>query len=490
MGRPAKRPRLQRAGNIYHANPLQHEQQRLRVFWDIGTTTISVSEALVRVTKSLPNNELFDVEIGQVHQIDFGDGKTPYISNVCAYYKEEDDEQERLYLGQEVGSLLARGAIDDPDVLSLFKLAISEVGDEGVMRARSKVRQALQRHRRENVGVVADIVQHVWALARAQISETYRFEDVWEVPIDFILGVPSTWTVIENQKILSGFEAGIMKTKPAGADLNVTYELCHEPVASVANVLQCDSGPNYYKVGSTLVVVDAGGGTVDLATWTIEKLNPPKLRQEIVGDGGYCGSVTVNEVFKQRLETALRKHSPAASKQPGLQLSKMMRRLEHGFEATKKSFKNDNPKYFVECPAIAPRRHKGLLLEAGYEIQQDVVIIQQKEMEAIFQRSVETIRKLVHCQIESYKKLHDDLAPSAILLIGCYSLNPYLYDCLNAAFSEELRVDRPKSSMACMVSDGGIYAGGWSDFITKRMPSISYGFSQDIDYDKKTHGEQ
>ena len=57
------------------------------------------------------------------------------------------------------------------------------------------------------------------------------------------------------------------------------------------------------KVGDGVVVVDAGGGTVDLITYKISKLDPTLEVQEAAeGSGGLCGSPFLNQRFEQFLK--------------------------------------------------------------------------------------------------------------------------------------------------------------------------------------------
>lgn len=57
------------------------------------------------------------------------------------------------------------------------------------------------------------------------------------------------------------------------------------------------------SVGDTIVLCDAGGGTVDLITFSILQLTPTlRLKEEAAGDGFLCGSTSLNRRFEQFLE--------------------------------------------------------------------------------------------------------------------------------------------------------------------------------------------
>jgi hypothetical protein len=54
-------------------------------------------------------------------------------------------------------------------------------------------------------------------------------------------------------------------------------------------------------------VCDAGGGTVDLISYTVVKLEPVvEVKEAAPGTGGLCGSTYINGRFKEYLEFRLR----------------------------------------------------------------------------------------------------------------------------------------------------------------------------------------
>lgn len=64
------------------------------------------------------------------------------------------------------------------------------------------------------------------------------------------------------------------------------------------------------SVGDTFVICDAGGGTVDLISYTVTKLDPIiEVKEAAPGSGGHCGSTFINGRFKDYLQFRLR-HEP------------------------------------------------------------------------------------------------------------------------------------------------------------------------------------
>jgi molecular chaperone DnaK (HSP70) len=60
------------------------------------------------------------------------------------------------------------------------------------------------------------------------------------------------------------------------------------------------------KVGDTFVVCDAGGGTVDLISYTITKPSPKlEIKEAAAGTGALCGSTFLNRRFGEFITSKL-----------------------------------------------------------------------------------------------------------------------------------------------------------------------------------------
>ena len=493
------------------ARPQQHERERLRICWDIGTTYISVSyiKCAKAQAMSMQKKSIFS----EIEKVDFfRDGKTFWISTNCAYWKGPDDRKAKLYLGEEaIEDLLVRKHIRDEDVLHLWKLALDVpeqtddadiVGDESPnVSIRRQVRRTLERlsgirllsmndsKPLRDIDLVGDVVENIWNRVYEQIRENGTLTiSVPDPVIDFVICVPSIWTVVENQKMLSGFIDGVIRGSNPLLMENLTFELCHEPTAAMGYVFSKEQN-QYYSIDDTVVIADMGGGSVDVTTVTIEKKFPPMLRQEVTGDGDYCGSVMLNETFRQRvnrqLEGLVRRLGPATH----VTLQKKMSRLLSGFERAKKGFDNKQPDYFIHCEGLMEGNGQPLSNE-GYRIVDDGVYVSQSEMRQIFDPTVEKIKALIRRQLQAYAEKTNGRIPIAVVLLGCFSENAYVLRCIKEEFDTKLRIERASGEKFCMVSNGGIIASGNKDFIRERRALISYGFSQDIDWDPDIHDER
>jgi hypothetical protein len=75
---------------------------------------------------------------------------------------------------------------------------------------------------------------------------------------------------------------------------------------AAANYVLNGLDPHGLNVDDTFVVCDAGGGTVDLISYTIMQLQPIlKVKEAAAGTGGLCGSTFLNRRFADYLVAKL-----------------------------------------------------------------------------------------------------------------------------------------------------------------------------------------
>ena len=78
-----------------------------------------------------------------------------------------------------------------------------------------------------------------------------------------------------------------------------------EPEAAAVYALDV-LDPHIIEVGDTFVLCDAGGGTLDLISYTVKKLKPKlEITEAVPGTGSLCGSTFLNRRFEIFLEENL-----------------------------------------------------------------------------------------------------------------------------------------------------------------------------------------
>ncbi|RYP45715.1 hypothetical protein DL768_007979 [Monosporascus sp. mg162] len=137
---------------------------------------------------------------------------------------------------------------------------------------------------------LSGLLEHLFATTGGEVGP------IDGTSVEFILTVPAIWTEKATQRTIKALERAQKFSR--GAPVSVVSE----PEAAAIYTLH-RATRHGMKVGESFVVVDAGGGTVDLITYTINSLNPTlEVTESALGSGGMCGSSLLNSRFMQFLD--------------------------------------------------------------------------------------------------------------------------------------------------------------------------------------------
>lgn len=110
--------------------------------------------------------------------------------------------------------------------------------------------------------------------------------------------VPAVWSDLAQAKTRACAEKAGMGTGSA-------LHIISEPEAAAMYALNI-MDPHNVEVGDTFVLCDAGGGTVDLISYTVSALKPIlEIIEASPGSGSLCGSSFLNRIFEQCLRKKL-----------------------------------------------------------------------------------------------------------------------------------------------------------------------------------------
>lgn len=113
-------------------------------------------------------------------------------------------------------------------------------------------------------------------------------------PLEFVITVPAVWSDAAQAKTRACAEN-------AGMGLGSALHIISEPEAAAMYALDA-MDPHNIKIGDTFVLVDAGGGTVDLISYTVIALKPLHITEASPGSGSLCGSSFLNRIFQKVLK--------------------------------------------------------------------------------------------------------------------------------------------------------------------------------------------
>ena len=338
---------------------------------------------------------------------------------------------------------------------------------------RNKRQTEIPRHLIRTSGdIVTDYLKEVIDRVRASIENSADTRRLEQFPIDIVITHPAVWD--ERAKNLT-FRAVMQAFQAVFQDLVIKpgfIRLATEPEACAQYTLQAARAAGMVetrqlRVGECFIVVDAGGGTVDLVSYRIDQITPVfKFSKVTSVTGGEFGATRIDRCFleeflPQRLgyETYQLLLAQGGSNQMygranHTVLTKGEQFMLDGFENIKRDFKG--------------RIHEGTvqgnkILNLPAELSQQLngssgrLTVTCEDMEMMFQDCVDGITGLIQEQLG----LVDDLGllVRSIFLSGGFSNNEYLFKCINElARSWQFQLLRAADCWTA-VAKGGVLMG-------------------------------
>jgi molecular chaperone DnaK (HSP70) len=176
--------------------------------------------------------------------------------------------------------------------------------------------------------------EHVIAVLKGKLGNAV----VNTTPIEWILTVPAIWSDQAKAATRACAEA-------AGFGKNA--HMISEPEAAVTYALH-SMDPGTLVPGDNFCACDAGGGTVDLITYTIEDAGEGKLatiREVVSGTGDVCGSSFLNNIFRKFLLDRFTESDGLADDT----IEAAMQRFE---KITKREFRGDEKDFMLPVPGL------------------------------------------------------------------------------------------------------------------------------------------
>ena len=234
-----------------------------------------------------------------------------------------------------------------------------------------------------------------------------------------VLTVPAVWSDAAKRNTFQMAEGAGLGRK----ELDLTTVA--EPEAAAIAVLQNRTRAATLEEGDCFVVVDAGGGTVDLTSYKMQKKWPLTLTEATVGNGDVCGAVFLEANFRKLLRTYLGEQV-YDNLDPECE-ARIIRDFEHGIRRLYDS--EGTREYTIIMPGVPEGTCS--------QIRSGLLRLSTAELQPVFMPVVQKIERLIRKQLSLLSA--QDMWPKAIVLVGGLGTNKYL-----ARFLKELYYDIPE----------------------------------------------
>ncbi|CAG8585382.1 3591_t:CDS:2 [Funneliformis mosseae] len=299
----------------------------------------------------------------------------------------------------------------------------------------------------------------------------------------FVLSVPAEWPP-PTRAILRdcAFQAGLIDE-----DTHSNLEFTTEPEAAA---IHCLSVCNQHGISEsdTFLVVDCGGGTVDLTVRTLLENN--KLREETVRTGGLCGSTFVDEEFLKFLGRVVGIRALAQFKEQAYgDLQKLIYRFfcQHvklPFTGDPDEFETIELDLQVQCSTLIQYITGAAKINLTDE--DWVVELDYDDIKHMFDPAINEIIKLIDAQLNSVPR---HLKIKAMFLVGGFSESLYLTKRIKETFHNRVpKIAFPRQPVAA-IAKGAVSYGLNMQIIDSRIIPWTFGIEISDDFDPQNDPE-
>ncbi|KAF7552713.1 hypothetical protein G7Z17_g4127 [Cylindrodendrum hubeiense] len=327
------------------------------------------------------------------------------------------------------------GVPREVEPIQWFKLLLLKDEDQGEeIRNHEylvKARKMLADEQKSTTDAIADYLKLLWQHVLETIVKARGKNVVEALTFHVVITVPAIWkNYARDSMFKAAKEAGILAPRRAGA---TTLSFAPEPEAAALSSI-CERGEDINE-GDVYVICDAGGGTVDLISYKVESTDPITLQEAVVGSGGLCGGIFIDQEFQRICKARLGRHWSSLS-QTGI-LEIMKDEWEHGI---KRHFRpEDTSKEFVvKIPAEAFKNAGASSMNDSSKkpiIKDGRIHFTSENIERTFNKSFSDIASLLDKQIQQAKK--SKLSVKGIILVGGLGCSPYLQDFLEVKYKRQ-----------------------------------------------------
>ncbi|KAI9668632.1 MAG: hypothetical protein M1831_001071 [Alyxoria varia] len=327
---------------------------------------------------------------------------------------------------------------------------------------------------KSEVDVAADYLIKLRQATRNQLQKTLgEVFNREERNIRYFLTVPAIWN-----------EAGKAATRQAAIQAGFLRDendprltLITEPEA--AAMFCSKTGLLNLKIHDAVLIVDCGGGTVDLIAYEVEEEQPFTVAECTAGSGDSCGSTALNRNFSNILRAKIKKMKlPEGSRTAGRVYAKCIMDFENRIKA---DFRNNGQKWAVDVGIEAEFPEAGI--EEGY------MTFTNEEILQCFEPVVNRILELVRNQIIAIQAQNRPL--QNVLVVGGFGASEYLFQQIQLHVPPQFqsKVVRPMDSVAAIVK-GAVTAGITERVVTSRVARRHYLMATLQPFKEGHHPEQ
>ncbi|KAE9368265.1 actin-like ATPase domain-containing protein [Stipitochalara longipes BDJ] len=297
---------------------------------------------------------------------------------------------------------------DDIDLTEFDDKSVKELHGDGFL--------ALPRGKTAK-DVCADYLAELYKCMMAKLEKELGAHVLGVTPLEIWVTMPAIWS--DKAQVATRDAA---KKAGFGSRLGDRLFMIPEPEAAALVAMKPHLGfgtLDPIDVGECILVCDCGGGTVDIATYVIDSVNPRlKFRELCLGMGGKCGSTAIDRNFIKWMEKKFGHHYtslPLEKRRLGSKAMVEFERQKRNFRAAEgqSSFEIENMDMDAPDSDI-------------FDSDEGIVKLSRSDMQSLFDPVMDDVIKLVSQQAEVGEKMSGRKL-DRLILVGGFGDSDYLH---------------------------------------------------------------
>ncbi|CAG8565337.1 3344_t:CDS:2 [Gigaspora margarita] len=392
-----------------------------------------------------------------------GPGKERKKTNTVLLYDNSCKEvlkwgEQALIYGQKKNkkSIKESGSPQNPHVIERFKLHLD---DKLSTYGKPRLPQNLNYKR-----AIIDYLKKMKEVIKNTLDK--RWPDLKLTQVLFVLCVPAEWV---RYKLVTKFKSHL--------------EFTTEPEAAA---LHCLSSIREHGLtdGDTFLVVDCGGGTVDLTMRTIQMGN--ELNEETERTGDLCGGTFVDQEFIKFIGRTVGFNALQNLKTYAYgDLQKLViyfcDQIKHSFTGDPDEYETIGLDLEFRCPSLIKYitgATKTILENSEWVIELDF-----KTLKKMFDIVIDKIIRLIDNQLYQLKRLSNMRKCKAMFLVGGFSSSNYVIKRIREQFKRRVPyIASPQQPVAAIVK-GAVAYGLDMSRVKRRVLKWTYGVAVKANFD-------
>ncbi|KAF8959252.1 hypothetical protein BDZ97DRAFT_1667388 [Flammula alnicola] len=335
------------------------------------------------------------------------------------------------------------------------------------------------------IDVFADFLRYLYECAQMYIEQTHaNGVELWrslQARTEFVLTHPNGWEGAQQSMMRkAAVTAGLIPDTENGRS---RLSFVTEGEASLHFCIQSGSTSEAIKArnlafllsmhvlmtafivvqnGKGIIIVDAGGGTIDISTYKQTSRNSQSYEEIAPPECHFKGSIFVTNNARRFLENSL-KTSRFFGDVP---------HITNCFDKTTKlRFRNAEENQYIKFGTLRDK-------DPALNIRSGQLKLLGSDVASFFEPSVQCIVKSIEDQIEA-----SQTEISSVFLVGGFAASEWLFTQLKNTFSHRgLDISRPDSHVNKAVADGAI-SFHIDHFVSARVSKLAYGTRAMVSYD-------